>query len=73
MYAGKHVYTITANDVGRSALHYTECETCKRCRTIYTSSFMGAVQSIDIGKRIFKIGDIYQVENNEQRDRRLAK
>ncbi len=25
----------------------------------------------DVGKRIYKVGEIYQVENGEQRDKRL--
>lgn len=73
MYAGKHVYTITTNDVGQSVLHYTECETCRRQNTIYIPSLMGQILPIDIGKQIFKVGNIYQVESNEQRDCRLLR
>ncbi len=33
---------------------------------------MGELQRGDIGKQVFKVGDIYQVENDEQRDKRTA-
>lgn len=35
-------------------------------------NFMGQILPADVGKRVFKAGDILQVENDEQRDRRDA-
>lgn len=36
------------------------------------SSFMGRILPTDVGKRVYLSGDILQVENDEQRARRLA-
>ena len=56
-------YTITKDDVGRPTV---------RCfgRTWMVSSFLGRVLPSDVGKRVFKVGEFLQVENNEQRDAR---
>ena len=35
-------------------------------------NFMGDIQPNDVGKRIYLVGDILQVENNEQRDKRVT-
>jgi hypothetical protein len=32
---------------------------------------MGPAQDIDVGKRIYNVDGVFQVENNEQRDRRI--
>jgi hypothetical protein len=32
---------------------------------------IGRTQPQDKGKRVYLVGDIYQVENNEQRDKRM--
>jgi hypothetical protein len=34
--------------------------------------FIGCVLPSDVGKRVFRRGDVLQVENNEQRAKRLA-
>jgi hypothetical protein len=34
---------------------------------------IGRVLKTDIGKRVYRVNGILQVENNEQRDRRLKK
>jgi hypothetical protein len=41
-------------------------------RPIWLSDFMGRVLPGDVGKRIYKVDGIYQVENNEQRDARIS-
>lgn len=33
----------------------------------------GTAQKGDIGKRVYRYGDVLQMENTEQRDKRLAK
>lgn len=63
------IWEISQNDVGKSHLK-------GRCldgmsRTIYLQSFLGYVQPIDVGKRIYSVGGIYQVENREQLAARL--
>lgn len=35
------------------------------------ASAIGRVQERDIGKRVFRVGDVIQVENDEQRERRF--
>ena len=42
-------------------------------RKWYPQSFIGRVLPIDIGKRVYLVGDILQVENNQQRDARQAR
>ena len=57
-YKGRYVKTITAEDVGRYDWRL--------------ASAIGRVQRQDIGKQVFEVSrDVYQVENNEQRDNRL--
>lgn len=34
---------------------------------------LGKLLPQDVGKRVYQVGEIYQVENSQQRDRRLAK
>ena len=41
-------------------------------RVWLTSGFIGHVLPGDMGKRVYQVGDILQVENDEQRDKRLA-
>jgi hypothetical protein len=36
------------------------------------SSFIGQILPQDVGKRVYLVGDIVQVENDEQRAERLA-
>jgi hypothetical protein len=60
-----HIYTIKASDVGRATLKI-------HGSVVSVSSFMGQVLPMDVGKRIYYRRGVLQVENNEQRDRRLA-
>lgn len=56
-------YTLAPDDVGRSTLHAYG-------RTWMVSSFMGRVLPGDVGKRVYLVGDVLQVENDEQRSAR---
>lgn len=42
-------------------------------RTWAVSDFMGTVRPEDVGKRVYLVGGILQVENDAQRDRRLGR
>ena len=35
--------------------------------------FIGQILASDVGKRVYQVGDILQVENDEQRAERIAK
>ena len=54
------VHEFTKFDVGKHYVRGTDG------RTVFLKNIMGHVQKIDIGKRLYKVGSIYQVENNEQ-------
>lgn len=58
-------YEIQASDVGQARIRAFG-------RAWQTTDFIGRVLSGDVGKRVYLVGDILQVENDEQRDRRLA-
>jgi hypothetical protein len=64
-----YFYTIKAQDEKKALLPTT-------MGMIYCADFMGRIQHCDIGKRIYRIqagvGWVWQVENDEQRNRRLA-
>lgn len=57
---------ILGSDVGREMFyafgHWWPCE-----------EFIGEILPMDVGKRVYKVGDIVQVENDEQRTKRLVK
>lgn len=40
-------------------------------RIIMWADSIGNVQLVDVGKRVFDVDGVIQVENNEQRDRRV--
>lgn len=40
--------------------------------TIFTGSAIGPIQAQDVGKRVYTVDGIIQVENDNQRDARLA-
>lgn len=42
-------------------------------RTWHVSSFIGRILPGDVGKRIYQVDDILQVENDEQRDERVKR
>lgn len=64
------VYQITANDVGKIALKYISCPTCKKTEVIQVSRLLGKITNCDIGKKIYRVNGVYQVENQEQLNQR---
>ena len=72
----KHVYTITAEDVGKRIIKKA-CPYCEHSDVIYTPGFMGPVQVIDIGKRIYTNrigrGTIHAIESQEQFEARQGR
>lgn len=56
---------ITSNDVGKSVFRAFE-------RNWPVQDFIGRILPQDVGKRVYLVGDILQVENDEQRINRLA-
>ena len=69
------VHTITKEDIGKKWIitdkYYTFGSTKKTCVGI--TDLMRNILPIDIGKRIYLVGEIFQVENQEQLERRLTK
>lgn len=62
---GGMFYTIQASDMGERFL--------KCLGNVWpVSDFIGRIQPRDVGKRVYRRGDILQVENDEQLQRRLA-
>jgi hypothetical protein len=59
-------YELQASDIGKASIKAFG-------RSRLTSNFIGRVLPGDVGKRVFQRGDILQVENDQQRDARLAK
>lgn len=57
-------HTISTEDVGQPWLKIFG-------QLWIVSEFMGRILPGDVGKRIYLVGRILQVENDEQRDRRL--
>jgi len=55
---------ITAEDVERPLIRAFG-------KTWRVDSFLGRVLPQDVGKRIYLVGDVLQVENDEQRSKRL--
>lgn len=55
--------TITTGDVGKPSLQAFG-------RSWLVSGFIGQVLPQDVGKQVYLVGGILQVENNEQRARR---
>jgi hypothetical protein len=60
----RYVYTIQPQDVGKPWIKING-----RARMV--SDFIGSILERDIGKRIYEIEDVLQVENDEQMARRL--
>lgn len=59
-------YELQASDVGRYQIKAFG-------RSWLTSGFIGRVLPGDVGKRVYLRGDILQVENDAQRDKRVAR
>jgi len=72
-------YEITKKDIGKRFIQITKhkCPTCGDggiTELVNVGKFMGAIQAQDVGKRIYNVsGEVYQVENQEQLEKRLNK
>jgi hypothetical protein len=64
-------YFIQKDDVGKS-YKKINCPCCNSVEVIYFSSCLGNVLPCDVGKMMVKYGDIWQVENQEQFEKRIA-
>ena len=62
----RQFYTLADSDV---AMPYIKC----LGRTWRVEDFLGQVLPQDVGKRVYRIKGILQVENNEQRDQRMGR
>ena len=62
---GRQYYTLGTGDIGQPRIRAFG-------QTWPVSDFLGRVLAQDVGKRVYLSGRILQVENNEQRDRRLG-
>lgn len=65
------VYQITIADIGKKSLEYIICPTCGKTEKIYVSDLLGTILHCDIGKKIYQVDGIYQVENDEQLAERI--
>jgi hypothetical protein len=63
----RYLYTVTADDIGRGSIKDVYG------KSHWLSGYFGLFERQDIGKRLYDIDGVVQMENNEQRDRRLAK
>ena len=67
------VYEIKKDDIGKRRI-VLKCNCCNKIKNdIDIYNFMGYILPCDIGKRIYKNGNIYQVENQEQLNKRINK
>jgi hypothetical protein len=60
----RQFYELTAADVGKATIRAFG-------RIWWVTDFIGRVLPQDVGKRVVQVSGILQVENDEQRDRRL--
>ena len=70
-YKGKLVHTITEADIGSRNIK-KPCNSCGYVEQIGVTVLMGRIFPADVGKRIYKVGRIFQVENQDQLQDRLA-
>jgi len=72
----KFLGTISEEDFNNREMripHNCNCNHCGVGRKFEVIGLpIGRIQRQDIGKRVYRVGGIIQVENNEQRDERLA-
>jgi hypothetical protein len=64
--SAKFVHEIEAKDIGKGFVPCDKCEAGRKAKVINMRDLMGRAQRCDIGKRIYRVGSIYQVENDEQ-------
>ena len=62
----RQYYELSIYDVGNATIHAFG-------KTIWAVDFIGRILPRDVGKRVFMVGDVPQVENDEQRERRLQR
>lgn len=68
----KYIYTIKKEDINKTKI-ILQCSACNKKEIIDINNFMGRILSCDVGKRIYKTNSgVYQVENNEQLQKRLS-
>ena len=65
-------YFIEKEDVGKF-YKKIKCGCCGAIETISFSSCLGQVLPCDVGKMMLKNGDIWQVENQSQFEKRIKK
>jgi len=69
----ERIYTITEHDPGKTIIKMGLCPHCEQeLPPIDLGPVLGYVQPCDVGKRVYLVDGIIQVESNEQRDRRLS-
>lgn len=61
-----YLFTIQPDHVGK-------CSVLARGKMYSMSSVMGRIIERDVGKQVFETNGVIQVENDEQRDRRLGR
>ena len=81
-YKGKFVTTLTEADVGLVIVARTirltehlengEDRPCEVQRKLWLHGSLGRVQTRDVGKQVWESDGILMVENDDQRDRRVA-
>ena len=59
--------------LGMDVVTLPPCIQCGNVRTINMRGIFGKIQKGDLGKRVYLIDGLVQIENNEQRDARQAK
>lgn len=66
------IHVLTAADVGKRRIRRPDCGCCGQRRPpIDIGSAIGEVQAIDVGKRVYDVDGVIQVENDNQRDARI--
>ena len=66
----RYLFTISHRDIGKTTVRKMACHECDRVETIYIGSAIGRIQPIDVGKRVFDVDGVIQVENDAQRNER---
>lgn len=70
----KLVHTVIQADVGKSYHQKPDCQCCgARGDTIYFGDIVGRFQQCDVGKRIYSVDGVLQIENDQQLKARLEK
>jgi hypothetical protein len=68
------VHTVKPSDVGKNYFTDGECSHCgAKGKIVFVVDLCGAFQRGDVGKRIYSVDGILQMENNAQLKARLTK